>query len=411
MKVSENNRHVINAILAVIISVGLWLYVVNVENPTSSAHLRDLSVQVQGENVLAESDLMVTGLSKEKMNLKVTGKKKTLMKLSKKNVSLTVDVSAVTGEGNWTLTCKADFPSNVSTDSIAISDWNDLKVTVTVARQETKKIPVRGQFIGTESESCLAGEVETAPSQLELKGPAETLSGISYALAQVGGEDVKDTLVQQVTVVLMGENDKPANVENVTCSQSTVSVTVPIQQVVSVPLTVQFKDGGGATGADIVYTIQPETVTLVAGDKELPASISLGEIDLNQMLGATSYSLPIHLPQGVTGWNMPKVASVSVSLGTLATRQIAVEDISLQNVPQGYTASLVSHALYVWVRGDADKVADITADQISVEVDLSQAVPGELLQRFPAKVALQGDGLDGVGIIGTQYSVALRLKQ
>lgn len=409
----STKRKILNMALAVLISMGLWLYVVNVENPTGSGHLRDLAVEVQGEETLESRGLMVTELSQERMNLKVTGKKKTLMRLDKKNVYLTVDVSSITEVGEWDLTCRPVFPTQVSTDSITVSSWNDMKVTVTVRKQESKTIPVRGEFIGTEADGCLAGAVETDPATLVVKGPSESLDQVSYALVQVGGESVSDTIQEQINVVLMGTDGQAADVKNVTISATSVQVTVPVRRVVSIPLTVTLQSGGGATAEDADCTISPASVTVVEeGDgSDLPESISLGTIDLSQVYGKTSYSLPIQLPEGVTGWNCPSFATVTLSLEKLASRQMATENITLKNVPQGYTAQLVNPKLYVWVRGDPSLVAQLDANQIAVEVDLARANLGDELQRLPAKVSLVGEGLEGVGIIGTNYSVALTLTR
>lgn len=409
----STKRKILNMALAVLISMGLWLYVVNVENPTGSGHLRDLAVEVQGEETLESRGLMVTELSQERMNLKVTGKKKTLMRLDKKNVYLTVDVSSITEVGEWDLTCRPVFPTQVSTDSISVSSWNDMKVTVTVRKQESKTIPVRGEFIGTEADGCLAGTVETDPATLVIKGPSESLDQVSYALVQVGGESVSDTIQEQVNVVLMGTDGQAADVKNVTISATSVQVTVPVRRVVSIPLTVTLQPGGGAMAEDADCIISPSSVTVVEeGDGlNLPESISLGTIDLSQVYGKTSYSLPIQLPEGVTGWNCPSFATVTLSLEKPASRQMATENITLKNVPQGYTAQLVNPTLYVWVRGDPSLVAQMNANQIAVEVDLARANLGDELQRLPAKVSLVGEGLEGVGIIGTNYSVALTLTR
>lgn len=409
----STKRKILNMALAVLISMGLWLYVVNVENPTGSGHLRDLAVEVQGEETLESRGLMVTELSQERMNLKVTGKKKTLMRLDKKNVYLTVDVSSITEVGEWDLTCRPVFPTQVSTDSISVSSWNDMKVTVTVRKQESKTIPVRGEFIGTEADGCLAGTVETDPATLVIKGPSESLDQVSYALVQVGGESVSDTIQEQMNVVLMGTDGQAADVKNVTISATSVQVTVPVRRVVSIPLTVTLQPGGGASAEDADCIISPSSVTVVEeGDgSNLPESISLGSIDLSQVYGKTSYSLPVQLPEGVTGWNCPSFATVTLSLEKLASRQMATENITLKNVPQGYTAQLVNPTLYVWVRGDPSLVAQMNANQIAVEVDLARVNLGDELQRLPAKVSLVGEGLEGVGIIGTNYSVALTLTK
>lgn len=411
MKNSKENRRIVNLALAVLIAFGLWFYVTNVENPTGSATLRDLPVEVQGRAELAEAGLMVTDLSQETMNLKVTGKKKTLMKLDKKNVSLAVDVSSITEAGDYSLSCKTVFPVHVNTDSVSVSSWNERTVTVTVEKKGTKTIEVRGEFIGTEAENCVAGDVTTDPAELELTGPEDSLARIEYALVQVGGESVSDTISEKAPVVFMDGDGVPVeDLDNITSSAARVQVTVPVRRVVEVPLTISFRDGGGASAEDVTYRITPDSVTVEAGDAAaLPDAISLGEIDLNEVYGDTTFSLPIQLPGGIKTWGAPDSALVSVSLEKLKSRQIATGNISLIHVPEGYAATLSSPKLYVWVRGTPSQVGKLTADEIAVEVDLSGASLGNELQRLPAAVSLVGEGQKNVGIVGNRYSVALRL--
>ena len=99
MQTRRKNQKVFQVILAIVVALVLWLYVINVENPTGTAHLRELPVQLQGEEILEENGLMVTDLSEDTVTVRLSGKKKTLMKISRKNVSFTVDVSSVTGAG------------------------------------------------------------------------------------------------------------------------------------------------------------------------------------------------------------------------------------------------------------------------------------------------------------------------
>ena len=132
MENKKKSRRVLNAILAVGLAVALWLYVVNVENPSGATKLRDLEVELQGTRELAEQGLMVTSISQDQIDLKVNGRKKTLMKLSSKNVSLYLDVSSIEEKGEWPLICRTVFPSNVSSDSLTVANWDDLRLSVTV---------------------------------------------------------------------------------------------------------------------------------------------------------------------------------------------------------------------------------------------------------------------------------------
>ena len=59
-------------------------------------------------------------------------------------------------------------------------------------------------------------------------------------------------------MVFMGPDGTPASRKNVTASAESVEVTVPVRQVVSLPLTVEIIEGGGAAREDVEVTISPE---------------------------------------------------------------------------------------------------------------------------------------------------------
>lgn len=398
--------------MAVILAMGVWLYVINVENPTSTATIREIPVTVVGEDTLAERGLMLTAQSQDRITLKLSCRKKTLMKLSAKNINLELDLSSVTAAGTHTLSCQYSFPNSIGSDSISISNWEDLRVTVTVEKQSTKEVPVRGEFIGTEAEDCLAGTVTTEPAIIKLTGPADTLDGISYALASVGGKEISDTLVESSSVVFMGAEGTPADRKNVTASAETVQVTVPVRKVVSVPLTVDLVDGGGVSKDAIKVDISPKTVTVVAKKEgePLPESVSLGRIDVSALTADTSYAIPVHLPKEVTAWGKQvRYASVSLHVEKTVSRQILVKNITYENVPEGCEAKPITEGIYVWIRGKDNVVKAFDPSQIHVTVDLSETAFLDKLQRFPAKVSLT-DAKE-LSVLGTHYSIALRVQQ
>ena len=104
----------------------------------------------------------------------------------------------------------------------------------------------------------MAGTVTTNPDTVEVIGPAETLEGISYAPG-LGGREGRSAAPSPKPPVWFswGEDGTPADRQNVTVSTEAVEVTVPVRQVVSIPLTVDLIDGGGATAADVNVEISP----------------------------------------------------------------------------------------------------------------------------------------------------------
>ena len=73
MKRSKKERKSINIALAVLLSLALWFYVINVENPTGTATLRDVAVELQGMETLTQQGFMVTEIEEETKDLKLNG--------------------------------------------------------------------------------------------------------------------------------------------------------------------------------------------------------------------------------------------------------------------------------------------------------------------------------------------------
>ena len=83
----KKNRKIFNIVLAIVLAVGVWMYVINVENPSGTGTVREIPVTVVGEDSLAERGLMVTEQNRDHVSLKLSGRKKTLMKLNRKRDS------------------------------------------------------------------------------------------------------------------------------------------------------------------------------------------------------------------------------------------------------------------------------------------------------------------------------------
>lgn len=408
MENKKKSRRVLNAILAVGLAVALWLYVVNVENPSGATKLRDLEVELQGTRELAEQGLMVTSISQDQIDLKVNGRKKTLMKLSPKNVSVYLDVSTIEEKGEWPLSCRTVFPSNVSSDSLTVANWDDLRLSVTVEEVETKQVPVRGSFSGVTVTGFMTGKIETQLKSVEVTGPVQILDQIDHAQAQVGGESVSDTIETEVDLRLLGSDGTPVDSKLLTLSETSTHVTVPVEEVVSIPLRVDIQESDELKEADVSWSLSPSYVNVVKEEgQELPEVLNLGTIDLNGVYDNTEFHMPIQLPEGSVGWNLPDYTTVDLTVDRYSSRMVLVQDIRLEHVPEGLEVERVTGTLFVWGWGRTRQLTDLKGEQLAASVDLSSAEAAPGIQRFPVTVWVEG--ADGVEVLGSHYTVALRL--
>ena len=273
---------------------------------------------------------------------------------------------------------------------------------------ETKQVPVRGSFSGVTVTGFMTGKIETQLKSVEVTGPVQILDQIDHAQAQVGGESVSDTIETEVDLRLLGSDGTPVDSKLLTLSETSTHVTVPVEEVVSIPLRVDIQESDELKEADVSWSLSPSYVNVVKEEgQELPEVLNLGTIDLNGVYDNTEFHMPIQLPEGSVGWNLPDYTTVDLTVDRYSSRMVPVQDIRLEHVPEGLEVERVTGTLFVWGWGRTRQLTDLKGEQLAASVDLSSAEAAPGIQRFPVTVWVEG--ADGVEVLGSHYTVALRL--
>lgn len=398
-------------VISVLIAIALWLYVVNVENPTGDKTIRNIPITIQGEDVLESRGLMISNMSARNFNLNITGQRNALLKVSEENVTVTLDVSSITEEGDWALTCKITLPTTVTSGTVTASDNNNYTIDVSIVKQASKTIEIRGEFIGNVAEGFQADEFIISPSTVTITGQEDHVDEVAYGLVSVYQENLSDTFTAEMPFTPMSADGKKLTDLNVKYSTDTVYVTLPIVQVAKIPLTVDIVDGGGATSDNATVVIDPASI-VVSGSAEVLEplkEITLGQVSLDEILNEETFTFPIPLTSEITNESGITEATVTVTVAGLPSKVLEVDNIEIINVPDGYTASAITKSLQVWVRGPEDVLDSISAYQIRVVADLEDSSVSEGQFRAPVTVYL--DGGNGAGIVGVDYSISIQLTR
>jgi len=186
-------------------------------------------------------------------------------------------------------------------------------------------------------------------------------------------------------------------------------VVVPVVRTKEVALTVNVIPGGGAAEADADINIEPKSLVVSGMDEDLEGleEISLGSINLSDVVGTKEFTRTINLDSSLTNESGLPSATVTVTVEGLDTEVFAVSNISTTSPPDGYIPEVVTQSVLVTVRGPAEDLAKIDASQIRVVADLSDAtILGA--SRVPARVYL--DGISTVGVIG-EYTIAVNMSR
>ena len=392
-------------VLSVLVAIGLWVYVVGVQNPDSSGPVRNLPVNFVGTDVLESRGLMLTQGLDQTVTLDVTGKRDALLSLSADTVTITLDVSSITEPGQYSSEYQVS-----SASSFVITDRYPQSVTYTVVRQATRTIPVRGTSSGGVAEGYQAGEFSFEPVTLEVRGEEAKVNQIDYALVTLDQEDMTETYsgdLPYVFITFTGDTMDPAGLET---NAALVRTTLPVFQLKEVPLKVNVIAGGGATEKNVRVDVEPRSIMVSgsAADLEPLKEVSLGDIDLSKVLGNDTITFPISLASELTNVSGVAEATVTLSIEGLATTTLEVDNIELIHCPEGYAAEAVTQTRQVQVRGAADAVGTVTASQILIVADLENAVAATGTQTIPVKVYL--NGRNDVGVVG-DYNIVVSITR
>ena len=397
--------------IALLASICLWMYVVSVVNPEGSKSIYGIPVTFAGEEELREDQsLIITEGSDTTVTLKLNGKRSALNKLESENISVVVDVSRIRKAGDFNMSFNIVYPSGVSESDLSEQDRIPGTVSFSVEPLVTKIIEVKGIFDGNVAEGYMADPMTFDYGEIAIEGPEAQVQSVSYAQVILSRTNLDKTVTTSLPYSLIDEEGNLVVSDEITSDVEEIEVTLPILKYKDIPLTVKFLNGGGATSDDVTCDIDPLVIT-VAGDPALLDSvnqISLGNIDLGDIVSELQTTLPITIPDGLKNVSGDEEADVSVKIRGLESKTVRASNIRITGEPDGYTAISITQMLQVTVRAPSSEIGRISADNLRVVADLTEA---ELTKEgsYTVPVTIYIDGFEKAGVIG-DYTIVVSLE-
>ena len=394
-------------LLALGAAILVWLYDVTVVNPNDTSTISGIPVSFANEDVIRSQDLMVTGGSSDTVSLRISGRRSELKKLSKNNIEVTVDLSQITEEGNHDLPYTVQFPANVSSGELSIDNRSPATVSVTVEHYIRRTIEVRTVFEGdvspgAEGESLVidTDTMKVTPGEVTVTGPAEQVEAIDCAMITIDRSGISETTVAEYDYELLDASGDPVNRDELVADVEKFTINIPVLKFKEVPLTVRTVDGGGATEANVSYSLSADSIK-ISGDPSLVDrihQIELGTLDFASVIGPTTRTYPVSLPEGVNNASGVTEVELTAEVSGLNVINLTIDDFTLINVPENLTAESLGESVQLTLRGTPAALSNLKPEDVKVTVDLSSFTqPGTFI--VPVTVKLP-DGLQ-VGPIGS----------
>lgn len=399
----------LTALLAAVIAICLWAYVITVERPESENTFYNVPVVLDGENVLQDRGMMITSDTDMTVTLKLSGKRSELNNLKSSDIAAVVDLSRIAEAGDKRLTYTVSIPGD---STIEVVGRQPDTLSLTVMEWAAKEIPVELTYEGRVPEGYY---VDKQSASLEheavtVTGPKEIIGQIAQAKITLNLENRIETIAESLRYALCDAQGNPIeDVSSVTTDRGEIRVTVSIQQLKEVKLVYNVVDGGGLTAEDVKVTADYESVTVAGSTAALLGleEINLGSVDLGTLTESTELVMAIKMPEGVSNQSGYTVVRLQVELPELETRTYSISQFRTKNVPEGLTAQIFTQILEVKIRGRGPVLNRLKPEHITAVVDLT----GEEAGMFSLPVEFEIEGFGTVENIGAveKYSVKGKL--
>ncbi len=398
-------------VVSILVSIFLWLYVVNVENNEIDVTVSDIPVSFIGaDDILADRQLLVKDQGTQNVSLTIRCKRSQATKMKRDNFEVTVDLTDIRSTGTHDRIYDVKLPEDVSEKDTLIIGKSPEYVTVDIVKLSSKPVPVYGLLNGGAAEGYMVKQLEFSPATVMVSGPEEVIAKIDRANVVIERENLNKTITEQRSFQLVDRDNQPVESSEVDTDVDLIDVTVPIVMYKDVPLSIDIIEGGGARESNAIVDIEPAKITL-AGDAELLEGlnkITLGAIDLADFESTYTGTYQIKINNELENISKTNEATVTVNLRGLTVKHVQAKNITCINVTDGYRAEVKTLFLDVKVRGPEGVVKLVDTYSISVFADLADLGTYTGNKQVPAKVYV--DGYDDVGVIGT-YDVVISVEQ
>ncbi|MCR5134564.1 MAG: hypothetical protein K6B12_02910 [Clostridiales bacterium] len=370
----RNNK--VNAVIAFIASLLLWIYVVGQVDPATTGRLVDVPVVFAGEESLTENGLALVDTGEVTVDLTIKGDRSDVRKLlaSSDKVSVVADVSGLT-KGTHEVPLDIRIPNTVELQKASIDD-----VTVVIDDLVTKDIDVQVDFEGAFEVSQSAGNVTVTPETIAVTGAASTVKSIDHLAVTVNVAELTEKTTR-LTKNAVPVDANGGQVSRVKLASSEVQVTAAIVGSKTVPFTAETT-GTPADGYEQGQISAPSTVTVSGPPSVLEdlKEVAAEPVDITGMTQSSTVPLTPVLPEGVTVTEpQPLEATIEIKGASTVTKNwtYASSEIEVRDVPDGLAAEIVTASVEVTVSGEKDVLDNLKKSDLTLHVSAKDLEEGE----------------------------------
>ena len=372
-------------IISVLAAFVLWLVVVNVDDPIISKTYTGIPVEILNGDVLTEQGKCYDVLADSALiNVVVTAHRSVIDGMSRDYIRATADLKQLT-----TLdTIPIEVRSTRFSDRIDSVTTRSSSVKLKIENLIKKDVAVTIGYEGEPAEGYVLSGVDNPLASVVVSGPESVISQISKVMASADITGVsRDLSVTEPLYAYTSDNELIED-DRITLSRTVTEIKYTIYATKTIPVSSGFSGtpaaGFGTTGAVIT---EPSSV-IIAGKGENYEDMEVVYISPDQVSveGASSdvtatVDISDYLPSGVVFADNEFDGNVNVTIGVSQNLRkvidVPISNITVENVPDGYTVNIVDigATFPVEIQGIGDAYDRYSGDLAIGKIDASALVP------------------------------------
>lgn len=368
-------------ILSVVAAIICWIVVVNIDDTIESKTIRNVSVTLINTDALTSQDqTYMIEEGTDKVDITVYARRTELAKVKESDFTVTADVEKDLRYDSM-VKIEVSYTGSATIDSVSQSREN---VLLSIEEKVTEQFKVIVETTGEPADGLVVGATTPEQTLIEVSGPKSEVERVKRVVAEADITGITGTTTRTCTLRLTNSDG-----EEITSSQLeytgkdtdfSVTVTTLSTKLVGISFDVSEAAPEGYSLASISY--KPETVTIAGEESDIRSiynlSIPASALNPDGETGTVQQTVDIsqYLDDDILiPSEEEKEIAVTMEIVENETVEYSVssDSVVMENLANGLEAILTdADALTITVTGLPSTLAELTTDDITVSIDLSE---------------------------------------
>lgn len=370
-KLFYNDRFVM--VFSILVAFVIWFMISTTSQESTVFTVTDIPITLPELG----NDLQFFNTENLTAEVKISGNAIVVAGVTSSDIYITAsDTSEVTSPGKYKLNL-VPKKSGVKTDYTFESTVSPSSVEVYVDRYAEKEINLTDKIeVDSVADGKYVSATVLAQQTVKVSGAESYVNSIAEAAAEYKFTDtLSKTTTVEAAIVLYDVNGKEVSREYVHTDKMSVSATVSVLTIKTLPIVPSFVNTPDSFVYDSDYvTVEPSEIRIAVPDDadNITGYISTGNIDLSTV-DESNYSFDVELliPSGRRNLDQVTSAKVTFDKEQLASKTITLNRFTVVNVAENRRATVSTKSVEIKLVGVKDQIDSITSANVTAVVDMS----------------------------------------